>query len=129
MSLTEFATLRRKHPDEAAEIGKVEEALVSMVRGNPEVSIDEDLLEARTELKIKILEDYLGELVNAGALEARFALQCTYGRGPSVEANTLSLLPDVVECDRCGEAHVYDRKRVTVFFVATKSFRESVGRR
>jgi len=97
-----------------------------MVRRNPEASIDEQLLEARTELKLKLLEMYLCELVAAGALQTRFALQCRLGRGPAAEADALSHLPDSVECERCGEEHHYDRQWVTVFFVATPEFRDAV---
>ncbi len=30
------------------------------------------------------------------------------------------------ECDRCGESHHYDSRRVSVFFVASETFKHSV---
>ena len=127
MSLVGFDTLRANHRDELDGIVRLEQLVRRAVAKNRDARLDELSLSSRTNLPISIVELFLVELCQAGALEARAFWNCPNGHGVAEEAEGISDFPPQVECG-CGHLHDLETADLEIGFIASLRLRDDVQR-
>jgi hypothetical protein len=131
MSLREFDTLLANHPAEDAKAITVLEAVViNSLRRDKHTRFDISLIVHHlrstqgTPAQAKRL---LVELVRERAFQQLLFWECPNGGGPIFEASEVSIFPDTLHCDRCGQTHWFDIEDVEVGFVATDRLQDEVN--
>jgi hypothetical protein len=130
MPSSAFDTIRRSHPDLGAFVDAVEAQIVSILARDPKAVIDDRLLIERLHLRGKEAEKDLAlvlvELVAREALETVALWQCPNGYGTAAEESTIPKLPPFLQCERCGQEHVFSAAAIDLRFVATAALLDSL---
>jgi hypothetical protein len=120
MSLAEFDTLRRWHPNEEQLVDELRNYIVN-VGHEPHVVIDERIICATLKVPRGSMEQFLVELVKLRVLRPEFFWVCPRTGGTVWNGNDLTQVPSWIMCEECGDVHFYAESDIRADFVLSET--------
>ena len=119
MSLNPFAALYSRHPEWRGILGELRRQLVETLSKDNHAVIDDRILVQQLHVDATVIKKSLVELADLDGLRARVFWECPNGFGTVKEADHIKEFPYSIECERCGQTHVYTDADVEFLFVPT----------
>ena len=120
MSQSAFEALRSSRPEQRSVVLALERELAETLGGDRRAVIDDRILVQQLPVDIGIIKELLIELVRLKGLRTLFLWNCPNGRGTAEEAERVADFPQWIECERCGEVHVFNSAQIEVRFQSTR---------